>query len=115
MGHGETFDADWEFEMSKRLVLPILTATALLALSAAAKADMASPTVLANTCFSCHGNEGNSVGAMPSIKGKPAQYISAMLEAFRSGAKKGTVMNRIAKGFTSEEIQTLSKYFAGKK
>jgi sulfide dehydrogenase cytochrome subunit len=80
-----------------------------------ARADMASAVVLANTCFSCHGTEGASIGAMPSIKGKPADFIQAQLTAFRNGKKKGTVMNRIAKGFNNDEIKALSRYFAGKK
>lgn len=80
-----------------------------------ARADMASAVVLANTCFSCHGPDGASVGAMPSIKGKPADFIETRLTAFRDGTMHGTVMNRIAKGFTNDEIKTLSRYFAGKK
>jgi sulfide dehydrogenase cytochrome subunit len=80
----------------------------------AARAETPSPVVLANTCFSCHGTDGDSVGAMPSIKGKPAAYISTMLTAFRNGSRKGTVMNRIAKGFSPDEIAALSRYFANK-
>jgi len=79
------------------------------------KADMASAVVLANTCFSCHGTDGASAGAMPSIKGKPADFIETQLTGFRDGTKRGTVMNRIAKGFTDDEIKALSRYFAGKK
>ena len=85
---------------------------AFLAMATDAKADMASDTVLANTCFSCHGTDGNSVGAMPTIKGKSASFIEKQLEEFRADKRSGTVMNRIAKGFTSDEIKTLSRYFA---
>lgn len=80
-----------------------------------ARADMASAVVLANTCFSCHGPDGASAGAMPSIKGKPADFIETRLSAFRDGTLPGTVMNRIAKGFSDDEIKALSRYFAGKK
>ncbi len=79
----------------------------------AVKADMASDIVLANTCFSCHGTDGDSVGAMPTIKGKSAKYIEDQLNQFREEKRKGTVMNRIAKGFTADEIKTLARYFAG--
>ncbi|MBC8338634.1 MAG: c-type cytochrome [Alphaproteobacteria bacterium] len=78
-----------------------------------ARADMASSVVLANTCFSCHGTEGQSVGAMPTIKGKPAKYIETQLMAFRAGKKSSTVMGRIAKGFNADEIKALSRYFSG--
>ncbi len=91
-------------------------AVAVLFLTAGgARADMASSVVLANTCFSCHGTDGRSVGAMPSIQGKPASYIELQLKAFRDGKLKATVMNRIAKGFSNDEIKALSRYFSGKK
>lgn len=80
----------------------------------AVKADMASPAVLANTCFSCHGPDGVSQGAMPSINGKSAEYIETALMAFREDRRKGTIMNRIAKGFDADEIKALSRYLSGK-
>jgi len=79
---------------------------------AAVKADMASSVVLANTCFSCHGTDGHSAGAMPSINGKPAKFIELTLKAFRDGKKESTVMKRIAKGFNDAEIKSLAQYFA---
>ena len=100
--------------MSTKLFAAALGVVCGMAVTSAAHAEMASPIVLANTCFSCHGTDGQSEGAMPSIKGKPAAYISAMLTAYRDDSKKGTVMNRIAKGFSPDEIAALSKYFASK-
>jgi len=104
--------------MKTRLVSAVLGTVAILALVlgiGTARADMASATVLANTCFSCHGSEGASVGAMPSIKGKPADFIMSQLMAFRAGKREATVMTRITKGFTADEIQALARYFAGQK
>ncbi len=98
--------------MSKKLFTGVLGLALGLSAADAARAEMASPIILANTCFSCHGTDGQSAGAMPSIKGKPADYIATMLTAFRNGSKQGTVMNRIAKGFSPDEITALSKYFA---
>ncbi len=92
-----------------------IAVAALLIPVPGAKAEMASATVLANTCFSCHGTEGESVGAMPTIKGKPAAYIRDQLMAFKAGNREGTVMNRIVKGFTVEEIKALSRYFSGQR
>jgi len=80
-----------------------------------AAADERRAAILANTCFSCHGTEGRSSGAMPSIEGKSASYIADTLKRFRDGDKKSTVMIRIAKGFTDEEIEELAGYFSGKK
>ncbi len=79
-----------------------------------ARAEMASGAVLANTCFSCHGTDGKSVGAMPTIAGKTAGFIAEKLKAFKSGELEATVMNRIAKGFSDAEIEALAKFFSGK-
>ncbi|MDD9879061.1 MAG: c-type cytochrome [Magnetovibrio sp.] len=94
---------------------PIFLAAAILAAGFAGPApaaDMASSVVLANTCFSCHGTDGHSAGAMPSINGKPAKYIASQMKAFRDGKKQSTVMQRIAKGFGDKEIESLAQYFA---
>ncbi len=85
-----------------------------IALSApgGAKAEDRRSVIMANTCYSCHGADGHSVGAMPSIAGKSADYIVEALLKFRDGRKPSTVMARIAKGFTDDEIKALAKHFA---
>jgi len=75
------------------------------------QADMATGEVMANTCFSCHGTDGISAGAMPTIAGKSGKFIAKSMKDFRNDKRKGTVMNRIAKGFTEAEIDALSKTF----
>jgi sulfide dehydrogenase cytochrome subunit len=82
------------------------------ALPGSAAADTPSSVVLANTCFSCHGTDGHSAGAMPTLNGKPAKLIEIALKAFRDGKKESTVMMRIAKGFDDAEIKALAEYFA---
>jgi len=80
--------------------------------SAFAYAGGPSGAGLINTCFSCHGTDGHSAGAMPSIAGKDSDYIEGRLLDYREGRRQGTVMNRIAKGFSDEEIRRLALYFA---
>jgi sulfide dehydrogenase cytochrome subunit len=89
-----------------------LVAGGAAAAMAPAQADERRGAILANTCFSCHGTGGHSSGAMPSIDGKSADYIVDTLKRFRSGDKESTVMVRIAKGFTDEEIEALATYFS---
>lgn len=79
-----------------------------------ARADTASAAVLANTCFSCHGTDGRSAGAMPTIAGKSEAFIVEKLTAFKAGSLESTVMGRIAKGFSDAEIAALAKFFAGR-
>lgn len=68
--------------------------------------------LLAVSCFSCHGPDGNSAGAMPSIAGKQADYIAERLRAWRDGSRPATVMNRLAKGYSDTDIEELARYFA---
>jgi sulfide dehydrogenase cytochrome subunit len=91
-----------------------LTAVAVLG-AGPAQAQESRGTILANTCFSCHGTDGHSAGAMPSIDGKSASYIADTLKRFRDGEKASTVMMRISKGFTDEEIEVLANYFSSRK
>ncbi len=78
------------------------------------EAEIASGAVLTNTCFSCHGTDGKSAGDMPTIAGKSEDYITQKLKAFKSGELEATVMDRIVKGFTDDEIAALAKFFSGK-
>ncbi len=94
-----------------RVAALALIASAALA-SGPAQAEMASGAVLTNTCFSCHGTDGKSAGDMPTIAGKSEDFITRKLKAFKSGELEATVMNRIAKGFTDDEIAALAKFFS---
>lgn len=94
--------------------LVLICATAYLAAITGVRAENVKAVVLANTCFSCHGSDGRSVGAMPSIAGKSPKYIARLLKEFREDKRKATVMNRISKGFTDPEIELLAKYFSAK-
>ncbi len=97
----------------QRAAAAAFIATAAFA-SGPAQAEMASGAVLTNTCFSCHGTDGKSAGDMPTIAGKSEDYITQKLKAFKSGEIEATVMDRIAKGFTDDEIAALAKFFSGK-
>jgi len=67
--------------------------------------------MLASPCAGCHGPDGKSPDVIPSLTGKSPQYISMMMKAYKSGARQATVMNRIAKGYSSKEIELISQAF----
>jgi cytochrome subunit of sulfide dehydrogenase len=69
-------------------------------------------SALANACAACHGPDGRSQGAIPSIDHLSAEDFTAALKAFRGDARQGTVMNRIAKGLDDAEIHATAAYFA---
>ena len=65
---------------------------------------------MVNNCFSCHGTDGRSPGAIPSLTGKNAQQALLMLKEFKSGQLAATVMTRHAKGYTDAELEALANY-----
>jgi cytochrome c553 len=64
---------------------------------------------LAAPCQGCHGG----AGGMPGFAGThSAEELAAMLRDFRANARPATVMGRIARGYTDEEITTLAGFYA---
>ena len=92
----------------------LLAACLLLSLNsqaAAAAPDQAS--MLANACAACHGVNGSSQGpATPSIAGISPDYFIDSMTAFKEDERPATVMNRIAKGYSEEQIQLMAGFFS---
>lgn len=82
---------------------------------ALAGSAMAGPSAeaLAYTCFGCHGTNGMSNGpATPSLAGMAAPSLVETMENYKSGAANATIMNRIAKGYTTEQFKLMGDYFS---
>ena len=76
----------------------------------------ASAKMLANTCTGCHGFNGVSKGpATPSIAGLSVEYLTDMLKAYKSGETASTMMGRITKGYSDEELAQVAEVYAKKK
>lgn len=87
-----------------------------LALGGAALAAGPSASMLANTCAGCHGTDGSSNGpATPSIAGIKAEYFIESMQAYKDGTRPATIMGRIAKGYSEEEIKAMAGFFAEQK
>ena len=66
---------------------------------------------LADGCTSCHGIEGKSRGYIPSLdKLSRAEFVRAMQE-FQSQKRAATIMNRIVRAYSAEEVALLADYF----
>lgn len=61
----------------------------------------------ASSCGGCHAAP-RAEGAPPALDTLSADAIAAALAAFRTGARGGTVMPRIAKGFSEEESRAIA-------
>jgi sulfide dehydrogenase cytochrome subunit len=97
-----------------RLVL-VSACVALAAAAGPAAAQQIDGRVLAMSCMNCHGPGGKSPGDIPSIAGKSEDFLKSALLDFREGRRTGTastVMTRLAKGYSDDEIAALAKYIA---
>jgi len=79
----------------------------LLAFVAAA----AEPPPGASSCSGCH-PPSTSQPKVPPLHGRNPPEIIAAMEAFRSGQRPSTVMGRIAKGFSENEIRGIAGWVA---
>jgi sulfide dehydrogenase cytochrome subunit len=64
-------------------------------------------------CFGCHGAAGATETSIPPIIiGVPVDYLVTSLKEFRDGSRPSTIMGRIAKGYTDEEIAAVASYIS---
>ena len=104
-----------QFQFLRRLSYLLIVTPALFVTSTIQAAEITQGAMLSNSCAACHGTDGRSPGAIPSIHGKSSQFISLALKEFRDGTRPSTVMERHAKGYTDEEIRLIAEHFAGLK
>jgi cytochrome subunit of sulfide dehydrogenase len=69
----------------------------------------------ASSCSGCHA-VSRSIDTPVSrlIGGNPADIVAAMQE-FRAGQRPATVMDRIVKGFTDDEIKAIADWYGAQK
>ena len=93
------------------LKMALLGGGLILALNAQAEAPSAE--ALAYTCVGCHGANGVSGGpATPSIAGISEDFFTENMQGYASDEIPSTIMGRIARGYTEEEIELLAGYFS---
>lgn len=94
------------------LTLALALPAGLLLAPAAPAEELSQAAMLSASCEGCHGPHGRSPGAIPPIAGKSTDYLREAMEAFRSGDKDATVMDRHMKGYSEEEIRLIAEYFS---
>ena len=52
---------------------------------------------------------------VPRLAGLDRAAIVRAMQEFRAGTRTGTVMDRIAKGFTDDEIQAIAAWYAAQR
>ena len=91
-----------------------LAAFIILCASATSASAIDMPPPGAAACSGCHPT-GRVETPVTRLTGRnPSDIVTAMQE-FRSGQRPGTVMDRIAKGFTDDEIKAIAAWYAKQK
>jgi sulfide dehydrogenase cytochrome subunit len=89
-------------------------AIGLLAAGSLSAGEVRSPSMLANTCAGCHGTHGASAGDyMPIIGGLDKGFLTTILLEYKSDERESTIMGRIAKGYSENELKAMASYFSG--
>jgi cytochrome subunit of sulfide dehydrogenase len=92
--------------------LALIGGALALGVSFGAFAEGPTAKMLADTCAGCHGTNGNSVGpASPTIAAMDPVVFVETMESFQNGDTYSTIMGRIAKGYTEEELEKMGEYF----
>ena len=99
---------------------PSASSSAPLSVSSPADASPAAALhrhALAATCAACHGTDGRAPAgsAMPSLAGRPAPWLVAQMQAFKSGERPATVMHQIARGYSEAQIAQIAAFFAAQR
>jgi sulfide dehydrogenase cytochrome subunit len=69
----------------------------------------------ASSCSGCHPASRSVDTPVKQLVGRKPEEIVAAVKAFRSGEKPATIMDRIAKGFTDDEIKAIADWYGAQK
>lgn len=100
--------------MNKKTTLALAGIVSFGLSGLAGAADVHARTISA-TCLSCHGPNGNSLGAIPSLNGLSKDYVVKAMKDYKSGKRLGTIMKKHAVGYTDAEFEAMGAYFASLK
>ncbi|HKH69192.1 MAG TPA: cytochrome C [Reyranella sp.] len=74
-------------------------------------AQTAAPPPGAAACSGCHVASTEVETPVPRLEGRAAAEIVAAMQQFRAGQRPATVMDRLAKGFSAEEVQAIAAWY----
>ncbi len=100
--------------MNRKLLLhSVVLAGSLCAVGTATAESRISGEMMANACAPCHGTYGHLENEyMPPLAGMPEQDFIEGMKAFREGTRPATIMDRVARAFSDEEIEAMAEFYA---
>lgn len=98
--------------MRLKLITALLAGGVVFSASVLAH-EPSNTAMLANTCNGCHGTGGVSAGPnMPNLGGVPSSYIVDQMKAFKSGERPSSIMGRLAKAYSDDEIAAMASFYS---
>lgn len=69
---------------------------------------------LTQTCFNCHGTEGQSKTSIPTLVGQPEKVLRQKLLNYQqqNPSTANTIMSRLVKDLSEKEIHGLARYYS---
>ena len=92
-----------------------LSTAAAIVVASVWAAIAAEPPPGAAACSGCHTTSARIETPVPRLVGRNAAELVAMMQEFRSGQRPGTVMDRIARGFSDDETRAIAAWYAEQK
>ncbi|NJL50918.1 MAG: c-type cytochrome [Blastochloris sp.] len=91
-----------------------MAATSSMADTKPARKQAAHPVpLLAQACAGCHGQSGEGQKGTPVLAAYNKEAFVRVWDEFRNGQRPAaTIMTRIARGYSDEEVATLAAYFS---
>jgi sulfide dehydrogenase cytochrome subunit len=112
-GNSRILSKDAVSSMPRPICVALACAVAAL-LSGPAAASGPAP-LAAEGCLGCHGPEGRGATGIAALAGRDREELMAIMTAFRANERPGTIMGRIARGYTDAEIAAVAEHFAGQR
>ncbi len=68
---------------------------------------------IAFACSGCHGTDGQlTKPGIPKLKSQPTIKLEQSLLNFKYNKKPSSIMGRIARGYTDNELKAVAQYFS---
>jgi len=102
---------------AKRVLIAAVLVASVFPIASVAQAPMdatapAQAPAGAAACSGCHAAGAGVATPVPRLVGLAAAEIVKAMQEFRAGTRAATVMDRIARGYTEDEIQAIAAWYA---
>jgi sulfide dehydrogenase cytochrome subunit len=94
---------------------PVILGIATVAASSVPALAASLPPPGAASCSGCHTSGAAAASSVSRLYGRDPGEIMTAMTGFRDGTLPATVMNRIAKGFSDDELRAIAAWLAAQK